>query len=214
MTNKTIGILGGTFDPIHNGHLQLALAAYRQMNLLQVKFIPCYRSPHKNDTIASPQHRLKMIELAIADNLNFSLDPHDINQQKASFTIDTLRELRAKIGNDVPLCWIMAMDVFVNFDLWHQWQNISDLAHLAVANRLGSEVILSSKVKNLLSERQIFDPKLLNSVSCGKIIMFEMTPNQISATQIRNLIKHGDSAENLVPQSVWRYICQHELYRI
>jgi nicotinate-nucleotide adenylyltransferase len=211
--NKPIGLLGGTFDPIHHGHLQLALAACQELDLEQVKLIPCYRSPHKNQPIANPEDRFNMVKLAITEKPYFSVDDYEIKNQKPSYSIDTLQAMRATLGEKTPFCWIMSMDAFLKFDLWHRWQEIPKLAHLAIANRPGSEKISSPPILDLLNDRQIFNKDLLATAPAGHIILFTMPPNPISATEIRNLIRNDKDASNLVPKAVWEYICSRKLYR-
>jgi nicotinate-nucleotide adenylyltransferase len=210
--NKPIGLFGGTFDPVHKGHLELALAALQNLDLASIEFIPCYRSPFKNQPIASAEDRFKMLELAIADEPLFSLNDYEVKRQNVAYTVETLQAMRKKLGERVPLCWIMSMDAFINFDFWHQWEEIPKLAHLAIANRPGSETIASPNIQKLLTDQQIFEPDLLKSSPAGKIIFFNMPPNSVSATEVRALIKSGKDASNLVPKIVWEYIRQNKLY--
>lgn len=213
MKNNLIGLFGGTFDPVHYGHLELAAIALKELDLSEVRFIPCYRSPHKNQPLASAEDRFEMISLAIANEAKFTLDSYEIKHKQASYTVDTLRAMRSQFGSETPLCLIMALDAFLKFDLWHQWQEIPKLAHLAVTNRPGSAASFSSNVAALLEERQIQDKALLKLSPAGRIIFFQMPPNPVSATEIRTKIKLGESPEKLLPAPVWEYIENQHLYR-
>lgn len=208
---KPIGILGGTFDPIHLGHLSLAKEIYKQIDLQEIRFIPCYRSPLKDKPIASGEQRSTMIKLAIKDHADFSVDNRELQRKGISYTVDTLKSLRREMG-DVSLCLIMSMDAFSEFSLWHKWREIIQLAHLIVANRPGSNAINNDEIKKLLPERQIFVIDKLMIESGGRIFFINIPANPISATEIRRLIKSGESAQHLLPKEVWKYICKNKIY--
>lgn len=208
---KPIGILGGTFDPIHLGHIQLAMTAYKLCQLQEVRFIPCYQSPLKNLPITRGKDRLAMLELAIKNNPNFIVDDRELQKEGFSYTVDTLKAIRAEIGT-TPLCLIMSQDAFAKFNLWHKWQEIMDLTHLIVANRPNSKSI-QGEVETLLKKRQVTSADALQVTAGGNIFLLEMLPNYISATTIRELIEKGEDASHLVSASVWQFIIEHNLYK-
>jgi len=208
---KPIGVLGGTFDPIHLGHLSLASEVYSQLDLQEIRFIPCYQSPLKGKPIASGEQRSEMIKLAIKNRAEFSVDNRELQRKKISYTIDTVKSLRHEM-KDVPLCLIMSMDAFCEFNLWHKWREIVQLAHLIVANRTGSRAIANDEIKKLLQERQVFVTDKLIVESGGRIFFINIPVNPISATEIRRLIKSGESTQHLLPKGVWEYICENKIY--
>jgi len=208
---KPIGILGGTFDPIHLGHLSLAEEVYKQIDLQEIRFVPCYQSPLKGKPVASGEQRSEMIKLAIKDHAGFSVDNRELQRKRISYTVDTFKSLRREI-EDVPLCLIMSMDAFSEFNLWYKWREIVQLAHLVVANRPDSKAITSDEIKKLLNERQVSVTDRLNVESGGRIFLISIPANPISATEIRSLIKSGESAQHLLPKEVWEYICKNKIY--
>ncbi|OGT06369.1 MAG: nicotinate (nicotinamide) nucleotide adenylyltransferase [Gammaproteobacteria bacterium GWF2_41_13] len=131
---QPIGILGGTFDPIHQGHLQIALIALQQLHLQKIHFIPCFQPPHRNQPIASPNDRLAMVKLAIGNNTAFNADDREIKRGNISYTIDTLKSLRQDYP-DTPLCLIIGTDAFQELQQWHHWKELIDYAHLVVMYR-------------------------------------------------------------------------------
>jgi nicotinate-nucleotide adenylyltransferase len=208
---KPIGILGGTFDPIHLGHLSLAKEVYKQIDLQEIRFIPCYQSPLKGKPIASGEQRSEMIKLAIKDHAEFSVDNRELQRKKISYAVETLKSLCHEM-KDVPLCLIMSMDAFSEFNLWHKWREIIQLAHLIVANRTGSKAVTNNEIKNLLHERQISVTDKLKIELGGRIFFISIPANPISATEIRRLIKSGENAQHLLPKGVWEYICENKIY--
>jgi nicotinate-nucleotide adenylyltransferase len=186
--NKPLGILGGTFDPIHLGHIHLANEVYKQLNLQEIRFIPCYQSPFKKRPIATDEQRLTMLKLALKNHPEFIIDNRELQRRKISYTIDTVKSLRQEFAN-TPLYLIMSADAFSKFNLWRDWQEISQLANLAVANRPGSKKLL------------------LN------VLFINIDPLPISATKIRALISESKDASSLLPKSVWKFINQNKIYQ-
>lgn len=207
---KLIGIFGGTFDPIHLGHLNLANEVYRHLNLKEISFLPCNQSSIKKKPVANIADRLAMLELAIRYYPYFNINDCEIKRSGISYTIDTLKFLRQEI--DSPLCFIMAMDTFAQFNLWHKWQEILTLTHLVIANRPDNLMPTNKEILQLLNERQSREVKDLQANIAGKIYLINIKPNPISATLIRDLIKDGKDASHLLPRAVWNYIKQHNLY--
>ncbi len=211
MGSKPIGILGGTFDPIHLGHLVLAEEAYKQCGLQQVRFMPCCQSPHKKLPIAGGGERLSMVKLAIQGRSEFGADDRELIRGGISYMVDSLQEIRKEAG-DMSVCLIMSMDAFAKFNLWCKWEEIIKLAHLVVANRPESRPVKHESLINLLQQRQIFAADKLQFAAAGYIFFINIHPNPISATEIRALIKAGKDASRMLPKKVWKFITERKLY--
>jgi nicotinate-nucleotide adenylyltransferase len=152
--SQAIGILGGTFDPIHFGHLRTALELCDALNLAQVRLIPCYQPVHRKLPAASPQQRLAMVKEAIAGEPALQVDTCEIDRQGPSYTIDTLQILSKNFPN-TPLCMIMGIDALLSFSSWHRWEEILTLSHLIVAHRPQYQLPHTGIIANLLKERLI-----------------------------------------------------------
>lgn len=137
-TPKPIGILGGTFDPVHFGHLRTALELKQILDLQEIKFLPCHTPVHKELPSAHPHHRIAMLQLAIANESGFALDDRELRRATPSYMIETLTSLRQEL-NDTPLILIMGSDAFTNLPTWKNWQQLLDMAHIAVAIRAGKK---------------------------------------------------------------------------
>jgi nicotinate-nucleotide adenylyltransferase len=196
--SKAIGILGGTFDPIHLGHLHLASQVYKQLDLQELRFIPCYQSPFKKRPIATDEQRLTMLKLALKNHSEFIIDDRELQRKKISYTIDIVKSLHQEFAN-MPLYLIMSADAFSKFNLWRDWQEIAQLANLVVADRPGSKscLLLDSRVRG----------------NDENVLFIKIDPLPISATKIRALIKEGKNASSLLPKSVWEFINQNKIYQ-
>lgn len=210
---KAIGILGGTFDPIHFGHLRTALELYQAFDLAEVRLIPCYQPVHRKLPVASPEQRLAMVRAAIENEPALSVDDCEILRKGPSYMIDTLETLREKIPQ-TPLCLIMGIDALLNFPSWHRWKEILELAHLIVAHRpqyhLPQTGIIADLVKQCLTQQ----PESVHKHLAGHIVLHPVTPLEISATDIRKQIAMGQSPHFLLPDNVYNYIQQHGVYSL
>jgi nicotinate-nucleotide adenylyltransferase len=191
--SKAIGLLGGTFDPVHLGHLALAAEVYKQFDLQEIRFIPCHQSPFKEHPIATDRQRLAMLKLALKNHPKFTIDDRELRRKNISYTVDTLKSIHQETNTHLYL--IMSMDAFSQFNKWHKWREIIQLADLIVGNRPGSRPITHDELKKL------------------SIHIINIPPNSISATEIRQLIKTGQEASSLVPKLVWEYIVKNKLYQ-
>lgn len=211
-----IGLLGGSFDPIHHGHLQLARDAREQLALAEVRFIPAAQPWQKGPITAAP-HRAQMVQLAIAGEPRFALDMREIERGGVTYTIDTLHALRALLP-DRALVLIMGSDQFARLDTWRSWKELADIAHIAVAERAGGSMRQSPELQTMLDKRR-GDPALLSTRIAGTIVEFAMTPVHASATEVRRLLREPPSTERaqrlsaMVPAAVLDYIDSHHLYR-
>lgn len=215
MIAPAIGLLGGSFDPIHAGHLQLARDALAHLPLDELRFVPAAQ-PWQKAQVTEAAHRAHMVELAIAREPRWVLDMHEIERGGPTYTVDTLRALRAGPWPDASLVLVMGSDQFERFDTWRDWTSIVDLAHLAVARRAGVPARLNASLDALWKERRC-GPGELAYRRAGGIVEFPMTPVDASATEVRALLKGSDAAgerrlAQLVPAPVLDYIRAHHLY--
>lgn len=214
---KPIGIFGGTFDPIHNGHLRLAQELAVSLALKEVRFIPAGRPPHRASPAVSSEQRLEMVRLAIADNPLFAVDEREIHKLEPCYTVNTLQELRLALGAEQPLCLLMGADQFMGLISWHDWQTLFELAHIVVAHRPGFPQIswadsLPDALQQALKQRQVTDVHALHETPYGGILTQAITPLDISATYIRHSLQTGGSPRYLLPDVVLDYIQTHQLY--
>ncbi|WP_126453264.1 nicotinate-nucleotide adenylyltransferase [Sulfuriflexus mobilis] len=210
---KPIGILGGTFDPVHCGHLRIALDALQQLGLQEVRLLPCRQSPLRDAPRVTAGQRLAMLEAAIAGEPGLVADGRELQREGPSFSVDTLRTLRADYP-DTPLCLIVGMDAFIGFAQWKDWRQIFALAHIVVVQRPGSALQFhDAGLQQEFEQRRCQQATELAGDYAGKIFLLEATYLDISATQIRALVAAGNSARYLLPDAVWQYIQQHGLYQ-
>ncbi|MDZ4141014.1 MAG: nicotinate-nucleotide adenylyltransferase [Methylotenera sp.] len=209
-----IGMLGGTFNPIHFGHLRMAQELSEALNLDKVRFIPSANPPHKPTPLVTAEHRSAMVKLAIADNPLFELDDCELRRTGASYTIDTLQSLREELTENVSLVLFMGSDAFTKFNTWHRWQEIIDLCHIALVRRplVASTAPLPKVLEIFLHNHYTEDVNDLQDSSTGFVTMQSITPLDISSTAIRNALQYNHSARYLTPNNVLEYIHTHQLY--
>jgi nicotinate-nucleotide adenylyltransferase len=209
---RSVAVLGGTFDPIHIGHLRSALELREQLGFEQVRLVPCHRPPHRAQPGASPDQRLRMLELALAGETQLCADARELRRPGPSYTFDTLSELRAELGAQCSLSLIMGADAFAGLDTWHRWRELPQLAHIVVMARPGCALPGSGPVAELLQALRA-EPAVLQEKNCGAIVPVALTPLPIAATTIRALLRSGRSARYLLPDAVWSFIREHALYQ-
>lgn len=212
---QPIGILGGTFDPIHFGHLRLAEELAGQLGLAQVRFIPSGNPWHRGAPGATPEQRLEMVRLAIAGNPLFAADEREVRTNAPGYTVETVTELRREMGYEQPLCLLLGADAFIGLTSWRRWQELFDLAHIAVARRPGfpfPEGAMDEMLRLETGRRLTPDLGQLQATAAGKIVACPITPLDISATRIRAQTKAGHSPRYLLPDAVLDYIRTHQLY--
>ncbi len=210
-----IGIFGGTFDPVHFGHLRPALDVKQALGMDEMRMIPAFQPPHRMQPIANPGQRLTMLRAAVGDEPDLQVDNREMLREGTSFMVDTLASLRSESGGDAPLCLVLGADAFLKLDEWHHWRDIPELAHVVVTHRPGWRLdmnMASPELQALWRERQVTDRSQLAANPAGRIILQAVTPLDISATQIRALVAAGDSPRYLLPDAVWNLIRMHGLY--
>ena len=214
MSAKPIGLLGGTFDPVHFAHLRLAVEAAEQLALASVRWIPSGQPGHREAPAAGVEHRLAMLRLAIADEPRFALDEADARSPVPTFTVNTLARLRTELGAGVPLVLIVGADQLLALDTWREWKRLFDLAHIAVAERPRFEVRAGALAGELAAEyaRRSAEASALARTPAGAITTFCMTPLDISASAIRAGLAAGRTPRYLLPDTVLDYIASQQLY--
>lgn len=203
-----IGIFGGTFDPVHYGHLRAAHAARQQLALTELYFIPAFQPPHRPPPQASAEHRLAMLVLAVRDFPGLRVDDREIRRAGPSYTVLTLESLRAEVG-DTSLCLLIGADQFHSFETWHRWQEIPDLAHLVVLDRPGMQ---AGRVPAWAHGRVCSDFQTLRAAPAGRLAFLSVSPQDISATRIRAALSRGESVQGMLPAAVLAYIATNRIY--
>lgn len=210
---KPTGIFGGTFDPIHFGHLRMAEELASVLALDHVRFIPAGQPPHRASPRTEARHRLEMTRLAIAGNPRFVLDDCEVHAPSPGYTVETLTSLREELGSDQPIWLLMGGDAFLGLTTWKEWQHLFELAHIAVAHRPGYKMaqsdMLPDPLRMELEQRRCDSPP---ASPAGGIILKPVTALDISATAIRHHISSGTGARYLLPDTVLGYIQKHNLY--
>ncbi len=205
-------IYGGTFDPVHHGHLRLALEVSERLGSVPVNLVPCHIPPHRGETGATAAQRLRLLELAIAGEPCLHIDDRELRREGASYTADTLRQLRNELGADAPLVMVVGTDAFAGFDRWREWQQIPGLAHIIVVRRPGTALDREGEPARLLAERGVESADALCGQASGCVLELDPPWLDISATGIRERIGDGQSPRYLVPDAVWAEIQRMGLY--
>ena len=205
---RFIGINGGTFDPIHYGHLRAALEVQYKLQLEQVRFIPCYQPVHRDSPMVSSEQRAAMIELAIQGQPLFYLDRIEIERGGPSYMVDTLAALKEQQA-DVGLVLMMGTDAFSKFHTWHNWQQILKLANIAVMHRPGDGLTLYSESGQILSAHQVAK----FTQPSEQIMDVVITQLDLSSTAVRSHLQNEIPVDYLLPPQVINYIKTHRLYQ-
>lgn len=211
-TQQAVGIFGGSFDPIHFGHLRAALELALIFDLTDVRLIPNGQPPHRDAAFASPAQRGAMLELALNNAAPLTLDRCELDRTGPSYSIDTLHALRSELGNITPLIMGVGADAFQQLASWERGHELIECAHIAVLTRPGAPLESNIDAKLPFTASWVTEPARLSEQPSGLLCKLEMTPLAISSTRIRQQIAAGWSPRYLVPASVCDYIEQHQLY--
>ena len=209
---QTIGIFGGTFDPIHLGHLRSAQELRERLALDELRLLPCHLPPHRETPGCSSERRLAMVRLA-CEGTDLQVDDRELRRAGPSYTVETLTQIREELGDEISLCWVMGVDAFNGLESWHRWRELLSLAHIVVMARPGETLLGDGPVAALLAKHRVEELAVLKSGPAGTIFPVVLTPWPISATAIREALKNGQPVDGLMPQPVVNYIQQHRLYR-
>lgn len=209
---QVVGLLGGTFDPIHHGHLRLALECALAAGCDAMRLVPACVPPHRHAPVAGAAQRLHMAQLAVAGAADLGVDDSEIRRGGTSFTVDTLEALRRHVGG--PLCLVLGQDAFRQLRTWHRWESLLELAHLVVAGRPGTGGETADATMAELERRHgVADAAALRRHTSGSILRVTVPALDISSTRIRTMIATGRSVRYLVPDPVIQFIQQEGLYR-
>lgn len=210
-----IGILGGTFDPVHSAHLALAETARAKLRLERVLWVPAGQPWHRRPPFAGAAHRLAMVKLAIAGRAGFEVDESEIDAAAPGYTVETLARLREKYGDARPLVLLLGADAFLGLSTWHRWRDLFRLAHIAVATRPGFELAPAAMPPDLAEHfrrRSRSQFTALAAVPAGAIFSFELCAGTVSGTETRALLAAGKDPGDWLPPDVLGYIRTHHLY--
>ena len=206
-----IGVFGGTFDPIHYGHLRTAFELLQALELEQMRFIPCGDPPHRATPMAPASVRLAMVRAAVGGQTGFVTDERELRHGGPSYTVDTLTSLREEFS-DASLCLVIGMDAFLSLPKWHEWREILQLAHIVVAHRPGWRAPDMGALGELLAERRTARVRDLHETRAGAVYVHAVTQLEISSTEVRALIRAGRDPRFLMPDPVRAYILESGCY--
>lgn len=210
-----LGILGGTFDPVHQAHLRLAAEAQARLGLVGVLWLPAGQPRHRSPPVVSPMQRLAMVRLAVAGHPTFWVDDSEAQSPSASYTVPTLERLRRELGQERPLVLLLGADAFLGLPSWHRWHELLDLAHIAVASRPGFTLTtdaMGSDLAVVFRQRQTFCAGDLARSPAGHILTYILSAGSVSSTEVRARLRAGQAVDELLTPEVLEYIQQHHLY--
>jgi nicotinate-nucleotide adenylyltransferase len=208
---RPIGILGGTFDPVHFGHLRLAIECYEKLDLQEVRLIPLHTPPHRNLTVATPGQRLDMLRIAVEGIAGLKVDDCELQRGNVSYTIDTVSTIRKNSGT-VPLCLLMGADALNTLHTWRRWQELLDYVHFVIAGRTGNSKPENGETETILRKHAAKTISELSRQPCGKTFGLTIPLLDISATQIRATLLEGRNPAGLLPEPVIHYIHKNKIY--
>jgi len=206
-----IGIFGGTFDPIHLGHINIAEQCVKQLQLDKLYFMPCATPAHKSKSNVSAKHRANMVNLAIKDNNSFALDDRELKRTGASYSVLSLRELKQEF-TEKSILFLIGMDSLNTLSRWYHWQEITQLCHLIICKRPGQTFSPSQETQTYLNQSTTTDNSDLNKYKSGKAFFLDTPEIDIASTQIRSHLNESDLINQLMHKDVIDYIKQNNLY--
>lgn len=210
VTSK-VALLGGTFNPVHHGHLRLALDLLQQLAFDEMHLVPCHIPAHRAAPQVSSERRAHMVSLAIAGSPGLKIDERELQRGSASYTVETLRQLRAERGEACAITWVMGLDAYLGLPTWHCWRELLTLAHLVVINRPGYRLHATGELAEFDRQHRCEAAALARS-SAGALVHLNTRALAISATEIRALTAAGQSTRYLLPEPVREYIARQQLY--
>ena len=214
MTNPEAGlaVFGGTFDPIHFGHLESAAAVMDILGVPRVKLIPSFVPPHRAGPSSTPGQRLSMLRIATCGDDTMEVDDREVSRQGVSYTADTLVSLRSELGPSVPLYFILGIDSYCTLNAWDRWQCLTDVAHLLVLDRPGCSLEIPTEVLDWSRDRQVGEPKDMRSLGFGAVCLVRLVQVDVTSTEIREMLKIGTRPTGKMPEKVIDFALEHGLY--
>lgn len=198
-----IGLLGGTFDPVHFGHLRPAIELLQALSLREVRLVPGRLPPHRPQPRLAAARRLQLLELAVAEVPGLLVDGRELSRDGPSYTIETLREIRSELGARQPICFALGSDAFCHLMSWHEWTALTEYAHLIVLTRAGHGGAMPEALMQWVAAKAAPSAAALRTRPAGWIYQQPVARLEISATRIRQLFAQGRSARGLLPEAVW-----------
>jgi nicotinate-nucleotide adenylyltransferase len=208
---QPIGLFGGTFDPIHYGHLRTAFELWQELRLAEVRFMPTGSPPHREQPYATPEMRLDMVKAAVASQAAFVVDDREIRRTGVSYSVDTLTEVRKEFP-DRSLCLLLGMDAFLGLPNWHRWRELLNLAHIVVAHRPGWKAPTMGPLGEVMVDHGTGTIRDLHENPSGRVYVHAVTQLEISSTELRQLIIAGRDPQYLVPEEVRQIIRETRCY--
>lgn len=210
-TQAPVLLFGGTFDPVHIGHLRMAVEAREFVAADTVWMVPCHRPSHRQAPGADSDQRLSMLQAALAEQPGFEIDDRELKREGASYTVDTLSEWRRELGPQRALIWCMGSDAFAAIDRWHRWRELLQLAHILVLERPGMSLPGNSVAAQLMAGHRLPVEEVAGKPA-GAVLSYQPSQLSISATDVRARVRSGRSLQFLVPDAVAQLIRTHDLY--
>ncbi|PCH59641.1 MAG: nicotinic acid mononucleotide adenylyltransferase [SAR86 cluster bacterium] len=208
-----IGVLGGMFDPVHNGHISMAERAFNLLQLQQLHLTPCHLPNHREPALSSPQQRLQMLRLAVGDRPGWYVNDMELRRSTTSYAVDTMQQMRAdNVG--ATLVFVLGIDSFNTLDTWHRWQDLLKLCHFLVLSRPGVELAAQLSSTLELEQRQVFSAEQLFIKQSGHIMLVNDLAVDISSTQVRSAVSQCNGLDGLVNSQVLEYMNEQGLYQL
>ncbi len=212
VNNMSVALLGGTFNPIHFGHLNLANCLVDYLQVESVRMIPCAIPPHRETPSVSAEQRLAMLQLAIDGHPLLTSDDLELRKSTPSYSIETVQQIRQQVGEETPLFFCIGMDSLLTIDSWHHWQQLLDYCHLAICPRPGYKLPIKGHLAEWIEQNLCDDIERVKTLAQGCLHLCKIPLKDISSTAIRDSIKCAQSIDHLTPKSVVNFITKHSLY--
>ena len=208
----SVALFGGSFNPVHFGHLRIATELAEQLQVESIRMMPCAFSTNRERSTATAEQRLKMLQLAIGQQALLQAEDIELQRPAPSYSVDTVRLIREQIGPEIPLFLCIGMDSLNGLDGWHDWQKIQDYCHIVVSSRPGYKVPDSGILADWIIRYRCDDLAILKQQAQGKLYFCELTMLAISSTSIREKVSNDENICFLTPDTVVDYIHQQHLY--
>ncbi len=209
--SKPMGVFGGTFDPIHYGHLRTAFELLHALKLAEMRFLPTGNPPHRDTPQAPAELRLAMVRAAVEGQPGFTVDDREVRREGVSYSVDTLTELRQEFP-ERSLCLVLGMDAFLGLPNWHRWREILQLVHIVVAHRPGWKAPTMGPLGEVMVDCGTGGVRDLHTAPAGRIYVHAVTQLEIASTELRQLVAGGGDPRYLLPDAVRRIIREMECY--